>query len=90
VYVPMPDGMRLAVDIWLPAGTSAGTRLPTVLETDRYWHAAATSGGIKNNPNYYIALPVDCTWLCVCVRRHPRYRCLLRDADRRARQPDHR
>jgi len=57
MYVPMPDGVRLAVDIWLPAGTKAGARLPTVLETDRYWRAAATPGGIKNNPNYYIASP---------------------------------
>ena len=57
VYVPMPDGVRLAADIWLPAGTKAGARLPTVLETDRYWRAAATSGGVKNNPNYYIASP---------------------------------
>jgi uncharacterized protein len=57
VYVPMPDGVRLAADIWLPAGTRAGARLPAVLETDRYWRAAATSGGVKNNPNYYIASP---------------------------------
>jgi hypothetical protein len=57
VYVPMPDGVRLAVDVWLPAGTTAGSRLPTVLETDRYWRARAYTGGIKNNPNYYIALP---------------------------------
>jgi putative CocE/NonD family hydrolase len=55
VYVPMPDGVRLAVDFWLPAGTKAGARLPTVLETDRYWRAAATSGGVKHNPNYSIA-----------------------------------
>src|SRR5580693_1955835 len=56
-YVQMPDGVRLAVDIWLPAGTTAGTRLPTVLEADRYWRARAYTGGIKNNPNYYIAQP---------------------------------
>lgn len=57
LYVPMPDGVRLAVDVWLPAGTTAGARLPTVLETDRYWRARAYTGGIKNNPNYYIAAP---------------------------------
>ena len=56
-YVQMPDGVRLAVDIWLPFGTTAGTRLPTVLEADRYWRARAYTGGIKNNPNYYIAQP---------------------------------
>jgi uncharacterized protein len=54
-YVRMPDGVRLAVDVWLPPGTTAGARLPTVLETDRYWRAAAYTGGIKHNPNYYEA-----------------------------------
>ena len=57
LYVPMPDGVRLAVNVWLPAGTTAGARLPTVLETDRYWRARAYTGGIKDNPNYQIALP---------------------------------
>ena len=57
LYVPMPDGVRLAVDVWLQAGTTSGDRLPTVLETDRYWRARAYTGGIKHNPNYQIALP---------------------------------
>ena len=56
-YVRMPDGVRLAVDVWLPPGTTAGARLPTVLEGDRYWRARAYTGGIKNNQNYYIAQP---------------------------------
>ena len=56
-YVPMPDGVRLAVDVWLPSGTTAGARLPTVLETDRYWRAAAYTGGMRQNPNYDRALP---------------------------------
>src|SRR5690348_3806888 len=56
-YVQMPDGVRLAVDVWLPAGTTAGARLPTVLEADRYWRARAYTGGIKDNQNYYIATP---------------------------------
>src|SRR5438874_3160 len=47
LYVPMPDGVRLSVDVWLPAGTTDGARLPTVLETDRYWRARAYTGGIK-------------------------------------------
>jgi putative CocE/NonD family hydrolase len=56
-YVRMPDGVRLAVDVWLPADTTAGSHLPTVLEADRYWRAWAYTGGIKNNLNYYIAQP---------------------------------
>src|SRR5215831_15116648 len=56
-YVRMPDEMRLAVDVWLPAGTTAGAHLPTVLEADRYWRAPAYTGGITNNKNYYTAKP---------------------------------
>ena len=65
----MPDGVRLAADVWLPAGTTADTRLPTVLETDRYWRARAYTGGLRKNPNYNIALP----W----TRRG--YACVLAD-----------
>jgi uncharacterized protein len=54
-YVTMPDGVRLAVDVWLPAGTTSAGRLPTVLQDERYWRAAAYRGGIKNNPNYAVA-----------------------------------
>ncbi len=57
LYVPMPDGVRLAVDVWLPPGATDRSRLPTVLEADRYWRARAYAGGIKNNPNYLIAAP---------------------------------
>jgi putative CocE/NonD family hydrolase len=56
-YVRMPDGVRLAVDVWLPPGTTSGARLPTVLETDRYWRARAYTGGFEHNPNYLIAKP---------------------------------
>ncbi|GHF90746.1 putative serine esterase [Kitasatospora xanthocidica] len=43
-YVTMPDGVRLAVDVHLPAGTRAGAGLPTVLVTQRYWRAAVRVG----------------------------------------------
>jgi hypothetical protein len=75
LYVPMPDGVRLAVDVWLPAGTTAGARLPTVLETDRYWRARAYTGGIKNNPDYNIATrwnaAVTHTCSLTCAARAP-------------------
>ncbi|MGA5821772.1 CocE/NonD family hydrolase [Kitasatospora sp. NPDC094028] len=43
-YVAMPDGVRLAVDVYLPEGTRAGARLPTVLVTQRYWRARVAPG----------------------------------------------
>lgn len=38
-YVPMEDGVRLAVDVHYPAGHKAGDRLPALLELTRYWRA---------------------------------------------------
>ncbi|MFF2122243.1 CocE/NonD family hydrolase [Kitasatospora sp. NPDC058184] len=43
-YVTMPDGVRLAVDVYLPEGTRAGADLPTVLVTQRYWRARVKAG----------------------------------------------
>lgn len=37
LYVPMQDGTRIAVDVWLPANRIAEERLPTVLRATRYW-----------------------------------------------------
>jgi len=39
VYVPMPDGVKLAVDVFLPKDLPARTRLPTVFVSTRYWRA---------------------------------------------------
>ncbi|MGW7446289.1 CocE/NonD family hydrolase [Kitasatospora sp. NPDC054795] len=43
-YVTMPDGVRLAVDVYLPEGTRAGAHLPTILVTQRYWRARVRAG----------------------------------------------
>lgn len=39
LYVPMADGVRLAVDAFLPKGLAAGAKLPTILVSTRYWRA---------------------------------------------------
>ncbi|MFI6156310.1 CocE/NonD family hydrolase [Kitasatospora sp. NPDC051170] len=52
-YVAMPDGVRLAVDVYLPEGTRPGAQLPTVLVTQRYWRARvspATPDGGRSGP----------------------------------------
>lgn len=36
-YLPMPDGVRLAVDVHLPKNLPAGARLPAILTQGRYW-----------------------------------------------------
>ncbi|HWG71172.1 MAG TPA: CocE/NonD family hydrolase [Steroidobacteraceae bacterium] len=37
----MPDGTRLAADLWLPSTRGPDTRLPTVVNFTRYWRARA-------------------------------------------------
>jgi putative CocE/NonD family hydrolase len=39
VYVPMRDGVEIAVDIWLPPELRAGARVPVLMQTTRYWRA---------------------------------------------------
>lgn len=39
LHVAMRDGVRIAVDVWLPEDLSPGTRIPTVLRATRYWRA---------------------------------------------------
>ncbi|MEM7078482.1 MAG: CocE/NonD family hydrolase [Pseudomonadota bacterium] len=38
-YIEMPDGARIAADVWLPADLQAGQRVPAVIEGTRYWRA---------------------------------------------------
>ena len=38
-YVTMPDGTRLAADVWVPADLGASEKLPAILTTTRYGRA---------------------------------------------------
>ncbi len=40
LYLPMRDGVRIAVDVWLPATLQPGQIVPTLLRMTRYWRAA--------------------------------------------------
>jgi hypothetical protein len=37
IYVPMPDGIEIAVDVWLPPNYASGQHLPALMRTTRYW-----------------------------------------------------
>ena len=39
-YVAMRDGVKLAVDVWLPKDVPSTTRLPVILEQTRYYRSA--------------------------------------------------
>ena len=40
VYIPMPDGVKIAIDIWLPVDYIPGIKVPTAVSFTRYWRAA--------------------------------------------------
>ncbi len=39
LYLPMKDGVKLAVNVYLPKGLKEGEKLPTILYQTRYWRA---------------------------------------------------
>jgi putative CocE/NonD family hydrolase len=39
LYVPMRDGVKIAIDVNLPRDLPPGTKIPTVLITARYWRS---------------------------------------------------
>ena len=39
LYIPMKDGVRIAMDVTLPAPLARGAKLPAVLYNTRYWRA---------------------------------------------------
>ncbi|MFE4582657.1 CocE/NonD family hydrolase [Streptomyces chartreusis] len=41
LYVPMRDGTRIAVDVWLPQPLAARKKVPTAMKATRYWRAKA-------------------------------------------------
>jgi putative CocE/NonD family hydrolase len=36
-YLPMRDGVRIAVDLWLPGAAAPGQRFPSIVRATRYW-----------------------------------------------------
>jgi uncharacterized protein len=53
VYVPAADGVKLAMDIFVPKGAAPGARFPVLYSATRYWRAA--QDGVLN--------PVQQEWL---------------------------
>ncbi|MGZ6691907.1 MAG: CocE/NonD family hydrolase [Solirubrobacteraceae bacterium] len=40
LYVPMRDGVRIAVDVRLPKSWKSGVRVPAILDSTRYWRTS--------------------------------------------------
>ena len=43
-HIPMRDGVRIALDLTLPAGLAEGTAIPAVLTMTRYWRSFEGDG----------------------------------------------
>lgn len=56
LYVEMRDGVRIAVDLWLPEDISATDRLPTIIRATRYWRAQDRVGApLEETSNFFEA-----------------------------------
>jgi len=60
LYVEMRDGVRIAIDVWLPEYLEAGTRIPTLMQATRYWRAMEhTSDRIEDDNRFELANRVN-------------------------------
>lgn len=44
LYVTMRDGVKIAIDIWLPKQLNPGEKIPTLMRMDRYWRSLGIMG----------------------------------------------
>jgi putative CocE/NonD family hydrolase len=60
LYVEMRDGVRIAIDVWLPENLAANEKIPTLIQATRYWRAMQnTSGRIEDDNRYELANRVN-------------------------------
>ncbi len=56
LHIEMRDGVKIAVDVWLPAGLEPGARIPTVMRATRYWRAVdLVDAQLEDDRNYRAA-----------------------------------
>ncbi len=53
LHIPTRDGVRIAVDVWLPDGIDEGAVLPTMIRATRYWRArGVVDPELENDSNF--------------------------------------
>ncbi len=57
IYIDMPDGARIAADLWLPADLEPGEKIPAVIEGTRYWRATGLTLLGRTAAMFGMALP---------------------------------
>ncbi len=52
LYVPMRDGVKIGIDVWLPSYLSPNTKIPTIMRATRYWRAVdLVDNSRESDPN---------------------------------------
>jgi putative CocE/NonD family hydrolase len=63
-YLTMRDGVRIAIDVYLPAGLANGERLPTILHQTRYYRSMELRRPMRmflaGKPFHHIAINARC------------------------------
>ena len=60
LYVSMRDGVKIAIDVWLPGDLERGDKVPTLMQATRYWRAMQhTSGRFEDDNRYELANRVN-------------------------------
>lgn len=60
LYLEMRDGIRIAIDVWLPEDLRDTQRIPTLMNATRYWRARNTvEDGLHNDSRYDEAQTVN-------------------------------
>jgi len=53
LYVTMRDGVRIAIDVWLPEGIEPGQKIPAIMRSTRYWRAPEIVGAtVEKDANF--------------------------------------
>jgi putative CocE/NonD family hydrolase len=66
LYVSMLDGVRIAVDIYLPQGLPSAARIPTLLNRTRYWRDVELRDG-QPEPNLAVQFFTSYGYAIVCM-----------------------
>lgn len=53
LYVEMRDGVKIAIDVWLPETLKEGETIPTLMHATRYWRAMEHTSGRYEDDNRY-------------------------------------
>ena len=55
-YLPMRDGVRIAIDLWLPENLEPGQKIPALMQATRYWRALdVVEDGVAADSNFETA-----------------------------------